>query len=147
MRPLPGPGDLAIAQLAREERADNRRRAAMTDMDWILDGKCPDCEGGESERPGASLCLRCVGTGKLVRCEMCGEALPELAIVLGGGGKWCPSCAGKTLAELHAENGQLKAAQDELSELRRQLEVTHAGQPEQRKRAETPHVGVTRGWR
>jgi hypothetical protein len=84
---LPGPGDLALAQMDREER-DARQTMQLNEL------YCACCDG------------------VLIRCDMCGEAKPEASIVRDGGGEWCPTCAAKALNDYHTETLKLQARID-----------------------------------
>jgi RecJ-like exonuclease len=107
---LPGTGDLALAQMDREERDEDRRLASKTEEEFLHDGECPNCKGGAA--PHADYCMRCWGTGKVTRCHLCGEAKPEASIVRDGGGEWCPTCAAKALNDYHTETLKLQARID-----------------------------------
>jgi hypothetical protein len=63
-----GPGDLAVAQLEREERDAERRLRGMTRDELVTERICPECRGKQ--------CEVCNFTGEIVVCTGCGDTVP-----------------------------------------------------------------------
>jgi RecJ-like exonuclease len=74
------------------ENDDRRWIAAMTDADWLAEGKCPECRG--QGVIGRNDCQPCGGTGEVVFCDVCGTVVEHGLIIRRGAEKLHPGCVG-----------------------------------------------------
>ena len=65
---LPGIGDLAMAQMDREEAAASKRLREMSKGECRDEGICPTCVGSDLDN-----CDDCEGSGNYHTCSVCGD--------------------------------------------------------------------------
>jgi len=86
---IPGPGDLAIAYLDRQERDEESRLIEMDDADFIINRICPSCRGIDRRM---LTCTTCDGDGVIVPCDTCGEPTKTSEAITADGVTLCRAC-------------------------------------------------------